>query len=275
MDDNTPNVDLSDAPDVSLIDTPLNAPLADVEQGNAADDKANDAAAPDEDTKTDDTKSDDADASAATVDQDKLADQQQNGQAELSKEDRDQAARNAWQQRQRDRQQIAEQIDQDYAPKTADQLVAEGTDPATAQIEALRQEMTFNNERNRVSELNAGMRVEAVEVMKDFPVFDPSSPQFDPDFTKDVEESYKDAARLQTNEDGSLILNADKPLYDHYQRMARIYNRGTSKGTVQGQEQMADMIARTENPGGSSSVNGPAPGSLEEMEERLANVPIT
>lgn len=278
-DNNAPVSQDEDIPNVSLVDTPLDQPLetqsTDTE-GQQAEETDTDAQKTEgqEDAKTTAAKSgDDTKTEEGEGEDSKQTEEQQEDQS--SAEDRKQAAARAWQERQRTRQQIAQQIDNEYAPKTADELIAEGTDPNLAAIEALRQEVAFKEERTRVAELTSGMRTEAVEVMNDFPVFDPRSPEYDEEFTKDVETSYKQAARLQTSEDGSLILNADVQLYDYYQRMARIYNRGTSRGNEQGQQQLAEQMARTENPGGSSSTAGPAPGSLEEMEQRLADVPIT
>lgn len=263
-----------DIQDVSLVDTPMNAPLTPSGQSEA------DTTAATEDTEQQGEQTKDANATEAKTEEsgdktEQSTETEQQEQQPASKEERDAIAQQAWRERQRTRQQIAQQIDTEYGPQSAEDLIAEGVDPAQAAIEALRQEFTFNNERTRVAELNAGMRAEAVEIMHDFPVFDPQSPQFDEEFTREVEASYKQASRLQTNENGSLILNADVPLYDHYQRMWNIYNRGTSRGAQTGQEQMLTQMAATENPGGSSSVNGPTPGSLEDLEQRLADVPIT
>jgi hypothetical protein len=68
-------------------------------------------------------------------------------------------------------------------------------------------------------------------------------------------------------------MNAEVPLYDFYQRMADIYNRGTSKGNQQGQTEAMQMLSRTENPGGSSSTT--QGDSLQELEDRIGNVVIT
>jgi hypothetical protein len=39
-----------------------------------------------------------------------------------------------------------------------------------AQIQAMREEMQYNQQRTAIAELNAGMQAEAVNAMNDFPV---------------------------------------------------------------------------------------------------------
>lgn len=281
MADNMPDAQTEDdIADVSLLDTP-EIPKEPDTPGETADDKPNEGAdtkdKPVEDEKPDakatEAKSDPSKEGEQT-DGEEAPDAKPEEDAAAKAAERERAARQAWQERQRTRQNIAQQLDQSYGPKTQEQLENEGMDPADAKFEALRQEMAYKEERTRIAELNAGMQAEAVNVINDFGVFNPKSPDYDEDFTKEVEAAYKTAARLEVDENG-IIINAELPLYDYYQRMANIYNRGTSKGTQVGQQQMQQMLARTENPGGSSSTNKPQAGSLEEMEERLGNVVIT
>lgn len=272
-----------DVENIDLLTTPL-GPQADVPEGDTADtsqkdgadtqDKPADDAKPAADAKGTEAKDTDAKESPASdtpADDQKTDEQQQ----ELTPEQQRQAdrakAQMEYQNRQRTRQQIAQQLDQAYGPKTQEQLEQEGLDPQQAGIEALRQEMAYKEQRAYVAELNAGMQAEAVNVTNDYPVFNPNSKEFDPEFTAMVEQQYKTAARLQVDEQG-IITNAEVPLYDFYQRMASIYSRGTSKGAQQGQAEMQQMMSRTENPGGSSSTSGNSGNSLEEMEERLGNV---
>lgn len=301
MDDNQSQSDaqLEDSiADVSLLDTPLSASATgeqsddnsgDTAAQNGADDAAaaqnnqNDATKQDAEngdaksTEAQETKTDDAQASADQKSENQNGEQQQQP---LSREQRDQAARQAWLERQRSRTEVAQQVDQFYGPQTQEQLVQQGMDPADANVEALRQQMAFSQERTRVAELNATMRAEAVEVYSDFPVFrelnadGSKNPDYDPEFAKQVEDGYKQAARVQVDENG-LVLSADVPLYDYYQRMYNIYNRGSSRGAQQKQDATAAMQSRVENPGGSSSTNRPAPGSLEEFEEKYGDVVIT
>jgi hypothetical protein len=297
--------------DVDLTKTDLSSTSDDAAQ--AADDTADDAAAAQDDQKPDakakdtdaaDTSAKDQaegrakDAKAAEGEGKPQADEAQTDQktAESAKadegktpeqlrEEQQARARAEYINRQRTRNQIAEQIDQNFGPKTEEDLIAEGVDPADAKIQAMREEFAYKEQRAQVAELNAGMQAEAVNAENDFPVYrqhnpdGTKNPDFDPEFTKMVEQQYAVAARLQTQKvtdqygnEQEIVTNAEVPLYDFYKRMADIYSRGTSRGSQQGQADMAAMMSRTENPGGSSSTK--SGDSLEEMEARLGDVRI-
>lgn len=265
MADNESPVD--DMPDVSLMDNDI-APATDAPSETPVEQAAQEGTdTPAEEAPADDKPTPEGEPQPAQEEQP----QQQDDEAAI-KARNEAYARQRIQERQRTKQTVEQQLDQTYGPKTEEQLVEEGLDPNQAQIEALRQEMQYERQRTQIAELNAGMQAEAVNVTHDFPVFDPNSKKFDPEFAKEVEESYRIAARLQTDDNG-IVLNAEVPLYDYYQRMANIYNRGTSVGQQQGQQEYQQMLSRTENPGGSSSTN--SSNSLDDLEARLADVVIT
>lgn len=286
--------DLPDVPDVSLVDTPI-ASRSEVEAAQAAEQGTDNAAAGQEQAKTDDTTAtSDAKATEATDQKpsDKAADQKPEGEQQTdeqkaqeqtaqqqqgpaqSKEQREAAAAKAWQDRQRVKQNVANKVDEVYGPKTKDQLVKEGLTPEQAEVQALREEVAFNNRKAQIAEMNATLNMEAVNVMNEFPVFNPNRPdEYDENFTKQVQDAYAIAARLQTDENG-IVLNAEVPLYDFYQRMANIYSRGATKGSQQGQADMAEMMSRTEPVGSSSSAGVKGEESLEDMEARLGDVAI-
>lgn len=193
----------------------------------------------------------------ADKDKEKPQDEEQEKKEDSDKEqkpsDRDLAQR-AFQQRQRTRQQVAQQLDQVYGPRSQEDLIQEGYSEADAKIEALRQEMLFRDQRNQIADLNAGLQVDASQVLNDFPVFNPESPDFDPDFAKEVEDLYRQAADLQADEQG-IVLQAKQPLYDFYNRMYAMYSRGNSKGEQNGQKNAVKMLSRTETPSGASQTN--------------------
>ena len=274
MEDTTPT-DVTDdnIPDVSLIDTPDDVTTDSTESGDTAEEAKDDGA----DTKTDEedsSKSQDADAKEA--DSSESSEQQP---SQPNKAERDQAAARAWQERQRNRQQVEKQLDEQYGPKSQEDLIEEGLKPQEAQVEALRQEIAYERQRTQIADLNAGMRTEAAEVMSDMPIFRATNPDgsknpdYDPQFTQMVEQQYKIASRLETDDNG-IVLNAEIPLYDYYKSMYDLYQTGTSRGMQQGQQAAQQMMSRTENPGGSSSTNGNQADDLDAMEERLGNVRI-
>lgn len=158
----------------------------------------------------------------------------------------------AWIDRQRTKNETAAKINDNYSAPTVEQLQDQGYSEQDARIEAKLQEISFAQERARVSELNASMRDEATQVQQQFGIFNPNSPDYDKDFAEQVGESYKQYAQLQTDDNG-IILSANVPLYDYYQQQANLYNRALSRGQQNAQANTQQMVARTENPGGSAS----------------------
>ncbi len=189
-------------------------------------------------------------------------------------------AQRAWMERQRNKQAVTQQLTEQYRPKSEqefyDEIIEEGIDPQIAelqaQLKAQAEQNAYDKQVNEIAELTTNVRSDAANVLIDFPVFNPNSPEYDEEFTKEVDAAYDQAARLQTTEDGT-VLHAEVLPYEHYQRMARIYQRGTSRGVVQGQQEAAVTMSRTEPTGGTSATTKRTE-TLEEMGERLADVPL-
>lgn len=258
---------VDDTPDVSLIDTDWKAPLNEEPSETPVEDAEHEGTDTQEETTEKPTEEESEGEQEPAKEQTPETDEQA-----AQRRYNDQMARQRVIDRQRTRQEVAKQLDQTYGPKTEDDLIEEGLDPVQAQLEALRQEMQYKEQRTQIAELNAGLQAEAVNVTNDFPVFNPNSPDYDPEFAGIVEQQYKQAARLQLDDNG-IVVNADVPLYDYYQQMATIYNRGTERGQKQGQQEYQQMMSRTENPGGSSSTS--KGDSLQDLEDRIGDMVIT
>lgn len=266
MEDNqSTTVSDEDVADVSLIDTPIEEPTDEPskaeeqpkEDGSDAQDKPEDAKTEGEDTPPTEQPKEEAQPPAEDT-------------AEQAKA----RAQMEYQNRQRTRQQVQKQIDENYGPKTEEDFINEGVDPVQAKLEAMQSQLDYREQRAYIAELNAGMQAEAVNVFNDFPEFNPQSPDYDPEFAQMVEAQYQTAARLQTDETG-LVTNADIPLYEFHERMHNIYSRGATKGQKQAQADTAQMLARTEDIGGSSSTNTSKGDDLASLEERLGDMVIT
>lgn len=257
---------VDDMPDVSLMGDDIPASTDDTPS------QSDEQAAPG--TETQDEQKNDAEEKPSEGNQEPAPEEQkpETDDAAAIKARNEAYARQRIQERQRVKQQVERQVDQTYGPKTEEDLINEGYSEQQAQILALREEMNYKEQRTQIAELNAGLQVETVNVVNDFPVFNPNSEDYDKEFAEMVANQYKVAARLQTDEN-NIVINAEVPLYDFYQQMANIRSQAASKFQQQGQQQYQEMLARTENPGGSSSTS--SGNSLDELEERLGDVVIT
>jgi hypothetical protein len=267
-DTTTPVVsDDSDIEDVSLVNPPIAPADAPSEPADEGKDEAAD---------TQDKSDNSASEGEGTTPKEQEPAQEpetQPDEAAPSKEEQRVRAAQEYQNRQRTRQQIQQQIDQTYGFKTEEELIQEGLNQNDARFEALRQELAYKEQRAQITEMNANLQIEAVNVFNDYPVYNPKSKDYDPEFTQRVENAYKRAARLQTDEQG-IVLNAEEPLYDFYKEMADAYTSGATKGSEQQQRANLDMLSNTESVG-SSSTTSKGGNTLADLEERLGDVVIT
>lgn len=263
------NDQVDDIPDVSLMGDDIQAEQADTPV--TTEDTPKDGTENQDEQTEDDEKPSEGEEKPTEDEKPQEQETPKDDEAERRRQN-EEYARRRIQERQRTKREVEQKLDQSYGPKTAEELVEEGMSEAQAQVEALRQDMQYERQRTQIAELNASLQVEAVNVFNDFPVFKEGSPEYDPEFAQMVEQQYRQAARLETDDNG-IVINAEIPLYDYYENMARIYNRGSTKGQQQGQQVTDEMLARTDNPGGSSSTS--RGNELDELEERLGDMVIT
>lgn len=119
---------------------------------------------------------------------------------------------------------------------TPEQLEAAGLDPQDAAIQALLYNQELDQQQAKVNEISAdiadlqyNMSLDRVELLKDYPVFDETSPEYNADFTKKAADMYVSAANLQFNEEGAPI-SADKKLYEFMTDLHGIYEEGLKAG---------------------------------------------
>lgn len=119
---------------------------------------------------------------------------------------------------------------------TPEQLEAAGLDPQDAAIQALLYNQELDQQQSQVNEISANiadlqynMLLDRVELLKDYPVFDETSPEYNADFTKKAADMYVSAANLQFNEEGAPI-SADKKLYEFMSDLHGIYEEGLKAG---------------------------------------------
>lgn len=119
---------------------------------------------------------------------------------------------------------------------TPEQLEAAGLDPQDAAIQALLYNQELDQQQAKVNEISANiadlqynMSLDRVELLKDYPVFDENSPEYNADFTKKAADMYVSAANLQFNEEGAPI-SADKKLYEFMTDLHGIYEEGLKAG---------------------------------------------
>lgn len=140
-----------------------------------------------------------------------------------------------------------------YAPKTPEELVELGYDPAMARVEALEQRTQMAEYNAHVADLNANLNQQALEVLRDYPIFNPEAPEYDKSLANRAETVYRQAAQLQVDPQTGLTVQANALPYEIYKAFAETAQMGSQKGAVAGQ------VAAEKNLAAADTVSSSAP----------------
>lgn len=163
------------------------------------------------------------------------------------------------------RQEIKSVNDQVYQPQSAQELINTGMDPALARVEALEQRTQMAEYNAQVADLNANLNVESLNVMRDFPVFDPDSSEYDKSLADRVGSLYQRVANIQTDPNTGLTIQASVLPYDFYKTFAESVNSGTVQGSVKGQRDAEKMLSAAEPSSSSAPKEKPQDNFLKGL----------
>jgi len=135
----------------------------------------------------------------------------------------------------------------EFTPQTADDLAATGMEPALAGVEALRQEVRRDQIVNELTDLNASINSDANRTLREFPVFDPASDQYDKAFEKQVADLYKQYAHFEMDTSGSYITRADIPMYEFFASYGAARGAGSKRGQLDGAKAADKMASAAED----------------------------
>lgn len=163
---------------------------------------------------------------------------------------------------QRDKRLIEQKIDQNYQPQPVDQLtqhfIDQGYDEFQANLlardEARSQREQINEARAQVTELNMRLETEAVQVMHDFPIFDPNSPQYDADFAKRASDMYLRASGAVIDETSGLVVQTNITPYEFYKDIIDMRNDGMTQAQIRAQKAAEQQMASVAPPSSSAPV---------------------
>lgn len=155
--------------------------------------------------------------------------------AEARKESLNNEIRELVSKRNEARKEYEAEIAKNYRTETVEELEDQGLSPEDAEKEVLRQENEMLKFNQHVSDLNGTLNIEALQVMQDFPVFDPESPLYDKDLSGRVRELYQQAAQPQVDEKTGFVLKSNLTPYAFYKAFAETHQASGEKSRVQGQ----------------------------------------
>jgi len=180
------------------------------------------------------------------------------------------------QQQKQVKQQVEQSISQQYQPQQVDELTQHFIDQGYGQFEAemlarderRNQEAEINKATTQVAQLNMRFGTEAVQVMHDFPIFDPKSPEYDKEYAARASKLFESHAGVQKDPQTGMIVAASTTPYNFYKELAEMRGSAQSKAQVVAQKAAEQQMASAAPP--SSSVPQTSKSEEDSQAERLA-----
>lgn len=149
------------------------------------------------------------------------------------------------------RRTIEQTIDRSYQPQPADQLVNAFMEQGYNQFEAemlarderRNQQSQIQEARTHIAEMNMQIETEAIQVMHDFPVFDPNSDKYDPEFAAKASLLYERAADVQVDPNSGVIVQSKITPYEFYKQLHDMRSSGVSQAQVKAQKAAEQQMA--------------------------------
>lgn len=151
------------------------------------------------------------------------------------------------------RQKVEQLNSQAYKPATEQELVDEGLSETEAKVEALRQDIEVERFNRQVSELNSSLETESLQVLSDFPMFDPGTeekpnPEYNPQLATQVQNLYRQAAGIQTDPNTGLVISANVLPYNFYKTFADAVEQTAQENQIKGQQATEKMLSAVDAP---------------------------
>lgn len=184
----------------------------------------------------------------------------------------------------RQRQVLEQQVSETYKPQPVDELtqhyIDQGYDEFQAQVlardEVRTQKEQISEARAEVAELNLQINSEAMQVLHDFPEFDPGTPDKpNPLYEKDLAERararYEQYAKPVIDPRTGLIVQTNLTPYDFFKEEHQTWNSGRAKAEVKAQRNVEEQLASATPPSSSAPIQVKSGNTLPELEKRLVN----
>ena len=154
-------------------------------------------------------------------------------------------------------QELAAINEQVYAAQTPEELVEAGVDPAEARIQSMEQREQLRDFNTHVADVNANLGIQSLQVMSDFPIFDPNSASYNDELSKKAKALYESVAGIETDEKTKLIIDVKVLPYNIYKSIAETYDTGTKGGQVEGQKATEKMLSNADPQSSSKKPEAP------------------
>lgn len=142
-----------------------------------------------------------------------------------------------------------------YKTQTAEELMNE-VNPDTgeyynrleAQLEAMKQERAIEKYNNQVSEAQYSLSNEAERALRDFPMFDANSQEYDPELAAEVDQILERSLEIDPRT-GQIIGSRHSP-YKLYKSYAMAARASAAKAQVKAKKDTVQMLTNADRPTG-------------------------
>lgn len=239
--------DLSESPEVEAKTT---APEPSAEEIKAPVDAPKETK--DVDQEIDSDSNDEADDAPEEPVAEESTDEPEEKRADARKDQLQTEIRNLVAQKNQLRQEVTNANAQVYQPQTAEELVNEGIDPLDARMQAMEQRAQMAEYNTYVADLKSNLDIQSLQVMSDYPVFNPNAPEYNDNLAKLAANAYLSAAQPQTDPRTGMITQANVLPYDIYKSFASAHASGAQNGQVKAQRSVEKMMAAVDTPSSSA-----------------------
>jgi hypothetical protein len=151
------------------------------------------------------------------------------------------------------KQEVEQLTAQAYKPQSAEEIMAEtGESASDARLSAMEQRQELRDYNDRVAESQLVLSTESQRIVQDFPMFDPASPQFQPEIAAQAanileknlirDPNVPEIFNGQPTGKG-IVIGAHASPYELYKPIADAYNASAVANRVKGQQAAEKMLA--------------------------------
>lgn len=133
-----------------------------------------------------------------------------------------------------------------YQPQTPEQLMAEGMSETDARVAAMEQKVELNDYNNKVAEAQLTISNESERVLRDFPMFDPASPQYIEPVAKQASDLLRQNLIFDPNNEQ--VIGAHVSPYSLYKTIYDANQASAVENQIAGQRAAESMAASAEPP---------------------------
>lgn len=183
-------------------------------------------------------------------------------------------SQNRFQQLANDNRHLREQIKEleDLQIPTQDDYIEQGMDETQAKLSVLEAKQQQRDAIDSVVYLNQSVDNDLANVMREFPVLDPSSKQFNEKLATSVMSQYDRDSGAEYDKTGIMIRTAQLP-YQYIKDKMDLVSMASAQAKVEAQKNVESMVSQADTPSSTAPVpTDSATESIDQMRERLGGL---